>query len=226
MKKILTIIGLLSLSYNYAYAGTTSNSITATTKASATLASVCTISSQNINFGQISLPVGSQNATSSMTVQCTKGSSYTIGLAYGGVYGGTTSNSSVAYYVPDYTNASGYHIYNEYNSSGTFLGQYGSLNAPPNTTTNNDGQTWVVNTPVYGYGVMNGAVSGDIIAYEIQVPNKPSEVWNTGNYTYTATGTGNNDTIPVVATLMPSKTPNTYPTVDTYLDTVTATVSY
>src|SRR5579875_1195090 len=99
---LLLSIGVIS---DVSYAQTSSTT-TATAKASATLAALCTISSQNVNFGQISLPIGSQTSTSSMTVQCTKGSSYTIGLAYGGVYGqGQSANWVIQ-------NASGIYAYN------------------------------------------------------------------------------------------------------------------
>jgi spore coat protein U-like protein len=204
-------------------------STTANTQATASLAAECQISAQNVNFGQINpqIAAGGVNASSNMTVTCTKGSAYSIGLAYGGVYGGTTNSSSaIAYYVPVSTNGSGYHIYDEYNSSGTYLGQYGSLNAPPNTSTNNDGATWVVNTTVYGYGVMTGVLSGDTIGYSIAVPGKSSQVWNTGNYTYAATGTGTSQSIPISATAQTGTHGPAYPTPDTYTDTVTATISY
>ena len=73
MKKILIfIVFLLSISQIQAQ---TTNTATVTTKASATLASTCTMSAQNVNFGQLSLPISSQSSTSNMSVLCTKGSS-------------------------------------------------------------------------------------------------------------------------------------------------------
>lgn len=186
MKKLTIILIGLMLS-NFSAFAQTSGSITATTKASATLASVCTISAQNVNFGTLNLPISNQSATSSMSVQCTKGSSYTIALAYGGVYG--TGNSG-------------------YQTCGP------------------DGCEWHPGTTIYTYGMMNGSAKGDTVAYSIQVPNNASEIWNTGNYTYTATGTGLNDSIPVVATLQPTQTTDKYPAADNYADTVTATLTY
>jgi spore coat protein U-like protein len=225
---------------SYAQATHTS---TANVKSTATLAATCTIASQNINFGQIVLPVNAQSATSTMTVQCTKGSSYTIGLAYGGVYGKGTAGGN--YYV--YTNYgvqthSGvnytYYYYNEYNSSGTYLTQYTAVvgcpqsgacsgsSTPPGTTYNSTTKSYVTGSTPYAYGLLNGSSKGDSIGYSIQVPNNPSEVWNAGEYSYTSTGTGINQSIPIVATLSPSHTANSYPAADTYLDTIVATINY
>jgi spore coat protein U-like protein len=206
----------------------TTHSTTANAKATATLSAVCTIGSQNVNFGQIALPIGAQSSTSSMSVTCTKGSSYTIGLAYGGIYG--TGASGNYWTLQSYMNGSGqfcqpFKVILEYNSAGSVIGSGCSNSMPTGTTYDSSTGRYNVGT-TYGYGVMNGAAKGDSIAYFIQVPNNPSQVWNTGNYTYTSTGTGAAQSIPVVATLKPSNTPNTYPTADTYLDTVTATVNY
>jgi spore coat protein U-like protein len=217
---IMAMMGLFPL---LVYAQSTHNTTT-NVKASATLAAVCTISAQNVNFGQISLPIGSQTATSSMTVECTKGSPYTIALTYGGIYGGQGAGD---YWIPTGSTGSAA-IYTEYNSSGQAIGSLVSWNQPPNSTWNQsiNSPVYTVNATYYGYGKMVGSSSGDSIAYAIQVPNQPSEVWNAGNYNYTSTGTGVNQTIPVVATLVPSQTTDTYPAADTYLDTVTATITY
>jgi spore coat protein U-like protein len=228
MKKIknlkgLSLMALLlcsSLVSNLSYAQV-SGSATANTKASATLSAVCTISSQAVNFGQIVLPVSTQSATSSMSVTCTKGSSYTIGLAYGGVYGqggqsGTLTNTSASRATGGWICGYG----------GTVNGQYVSQ-APayiygvsfcPGTSN--------YATTTYSYGLMNGTSKGDTIAYSIQVPNNPTKVWNAGESTYTATGTGVAQSIPVVATLVPGSTTDKYPAADNYLDTVVATISY
>jgi spore coat protein U-like protein len=223
MKFIKYTLPLLLLAL-FSHANAQTHSTTANAKATATLASVCTLGSQNVNFGLISLPVGAQSATSSLTVLCTKGSTYTIGLAYGGVYGqGTIPNGN--YWVNEYN---GY--WNEYNSSGTLLSSVHTGYYSPDTSCNQgntgNGKSCAVAGNAYGYGVMTGTAKGDTIAYFIQVPNNPSQVWNSGNYSYSSTGTGANQSIPVVATLKPSNTPSSYPTADSYLDTVTATITY
>jgi spore coat protein U-like protein len=239
MKKILiSLIGLSCL--NFAHAQTVQTK-TVNVKTTATLAAVCTIASQNVNFGQIMLPVSSQSATSSMAVQCTKGSSYTINLAYGGVYGKGESanwiigfasslyayNSSTKDYqkissLPaGYTNTTGaVSCMNTWGSNGVTTAAGGNACYGYSTT----GTQYTFGS--YSYGKLLGVASGDSIGYFIQVPNQPSKVWNSGNYTYTASATGGNDSIPVVGTLVPAQTANQYPTADAYLDTVTATIQY
>lgn len=232
MKKGISciILGLGALITTQAFAQ--SHTTTATQKATATLAAVCTISAQNVNFGQIMLPVASQSASSNMSVQCTKGSPYTIGLAYGGVYGQGTSGGG-DYYIVTYVGGQGtYLVYNHYSSAGTLLGTATSstLNTTGLVHGSSDlavGSKWWVNpasTP-YSYGVIVGSVSGDTIGYSIQVPGNPSQVWNNGENNYTSTGTGSTQTIPVVATLQ-SGHGVAYPTADSYLDVITATVNF
>jgi spore coat protein U-like protein len=222
----------LILASNSLYAQTPSKNITATTKATATLAAVCTISAQNVNFGQIILPIANQNATSSMTIQCTKGSAYTIGLAYGGVYGQGTSGGG-DYYIVTYIGGQGtYVVYNHYSATGTLLGSIN--NSALNTTGlvhgSSDlavGAKWWVNpasTP-YSYGLLNGVAHADTIGYSIQVPNQPAQVWNNGVNSYTSTATGSTQSIPIVATLQ-SGHGVSYPTADSYLDIIIATISY
>lgn len=215
MKKILfSLMALLSLLSSQTYAGTT----TASSKATATLAAVCTIATQNVNFGQVALPISAQSATSNMTIQCTKGSAFTIGLAYGGVYG-LGSTSSGDYWVNHgcWVNCNPGHqnIYYEYNAQGQSIGSYIGTTAPA-----------VSANPAYAYGKMIGAASGDNIAYAIQIPNNPAQVWNAGENSYASTATGLSQSIPVVATLVPSQTTNAYPTSDSYVDIVTATITY
>jgi spore coat protein U-like protein len=196
----------------------TTHSTTANAKATATLASVCTIATKNVNFGQVMLPISTQTATSSMNVQCTKGSAYTISLAYGGAYGlGGTPTGDYYVYRGCWVNCNPGHqnVYYELNAQGTQIGTAIATVQPSNPT-----------NPSYSYGKMLGVSSGDNIAYSIQVPNNPSAIWNTGNSNYPSTGTGLTQSIPVVATLVPSQTTNQYPTADSYLDTVVATISY
>lgn len=69
--------------------------------------------------------------------------------------------------------------------------------------------------------MMNGEVSGDTIAYSIQLPSNSSEAQNAGEDDYTSTGTGSTQSIPVVATLQPSQTGDRYPVSDMYMDVVT-----
>jgi spore coat protein U-like protein len=76
----LVTVYVFSLNLSSAYAGTN----TASTKATATLSSSCVVSATNMSFGTISpSQSGSQSATASITTQCTKGSTYVIGLNEG-----------------------------------------------------------------------------------------------------------------------------------------------
>lgn len=235
LKKISLIIGvvlaLLNVNFN---AQAQSKTSTASVKSTATLAASCQISTQNVNFGLINPQTASNgvSASSTMSLFCTKGSSYTIGLAYGGVYG--KGSGSTNYYVltgQSFQVNNGKNLYQyhftEYNSSGTVIGTYstGYTTGAPSIsgyTNVGGGNTYTsINVP-YAYGMLVGAISGDTITYKITVPNQPSEVWNTGNYTYTNTGTGATQTFPINAIA----TTTNYPTPDTYVDTVTATVNF
>lgn len=241
MKKLLLLIlsSLTLISSSSIYAQTTNN-ITASPKATATLAANCTIATQNVNFGAIVLPIGAQSASSNMTIQCSKNAPYTVNLAYGGIYGqGGVANGN--YWVHEgcpQTCTMNWNWYYEYNTSGQLVAQQqyqnvltnGQLDLSkiniPGATWNSTTQTYQVQSTSYAYGKMNGAAKGDTIAYFIQIPNNPSLVWNSGNSSYSTTGTGANQTIPVVATLVPAQTASPYPTADSYIDVITATINY
>lgn len=216
----MAMFSLFSLSQNNAVAGTTS----ANSQATATVSSSCTISAQNLSFGALTLPLSAQTASSNMSVLCSKNHAYTVGLTYGGIYGGQGVGD---YWIP--TGSTGQAaIYTEYNASGQAIGSLVTPNQPPNSTWNqsNTHPVYTVNATYYGYGKMIGVSGGDNIAYFIQVPGQPGEVWNTGNYNYASTGTGAAQSLPIVGTLVPGQSGSLYPTPDSYADTVTATVSF
>jgi spore coat protein U-like protein len=213
------------------YAGVTS----ASTQTTATLAASCTITAQNLNFGALTLPLSAQTASANMNVLCSKNHAYTVGLAYGGVYGQGTGYD---YYIQTgYTyinNNNQYYTYNEYTPGGTLITTFNVQNSiysndgAPSGATQVSTTKWVSNTgtAAYAYGKMVGVAKGDSVAYSIQVPGQPGEIWNAGNSSYSATGTGSNQTIPVVGTLVPAQSGSNYPTPDSYMDTVTATVTF
>jgi spore coat protein U-like protein len=229
------------LSSNNAMAG----SATASPKATATVSSVCNISAQNLNFGNLVLPLSAQNASTTMSVQCTNNSKYTVGLAYGGVYGTGTGSETATVIIgfasslyaynantkdyqkitslpAGYKNTTGaVSCMNTWGANGVTTAAGGNACYGYTTT----GTAYTFGT-AYGYGKMLGVVSGDNIAYFIQVPNNPAQVWNAGNYTYSATGNGSAQSIPVVGTLVPGQSGSPYPTPDMYMDTVTATVNF
>lgn len=124
--------------------------------------------------------------------------------------------------------------YYEYNAAGVQVGVVAinatasNPNALPTGSSTSDTGVKVNNVYTFGgytYGKMIGVVSGDTVAYSIAVPGNPGQVWNAGAYSYTSTGTGATQSIPVIGTLVPSQT-GAYPTPDYYMDTVTATVSF
>ncbi|ALF87490.1 MULTISPECIES: spore coat protein U domain-containing protein [Ralstonia solanacearum species complex] len=236
---ILTAM-LMSLMTVQSFAGTTDTA----TKTTATLAATCTISASSIGFGMLMLPLTTQSANSTMNVLCNKGAPYKIDLAYGGVYGGG-SNSYMNYSA--WESGSYVNVYNFY-TSGAFVGRlecqwngssewasgYSSL-VPIKTCLNHAPTGWVGSptTPgsqaiikTYDYGMITGAGNGNQVAYSIEVPGDPSKVWNTGVNSYSSTGTGVNQSIPIKASLVPSKINSSYPAPDMYMDTVTATITY
>jgi spore coat protein U-like protein len=193
---------------------------TAQTQANATISSTCVIVAQNLNFGALNLPLSSQSASTSMNVQCSKNASYTVNLAYGGVYGqggvsGTLPNTAGGKVTGGSSCTYSGYINGVYYSENEYI--YGSPYCPASTS---------YATPSYAYGKMIGAAKGDNIGYSIQVPNNPGQIWNAGNAAYRSTGTGASQTIPVVGTLVPAQSGSSYPTPDAYMDTVTATVSF
>ena len=211
MKRIIMAVLLTALA-SPVFAQT---SMTSTTKATATLTGSCLIGASNVNFGQLNLqalPSGIV-AQSNMTLHCTTATAYSINLAYGGIYGqGTAAGGD--YYVNQgcWVNCNPGHsnVYYEYDSSGKAIGSYIGT-SPPAT-----------GPKPYAYGYMVGAISGDQIQYKITVPGNDNQVWNSGEYTYANTGTGADQVFPIKATA----TSTTFPTPDSYSDTVTATVTY
>jgi spore coat protein U-like protein len=234
------VIGATLLSTNQAKAGSSS----ASQQATATLSSSCTLSAQNLSFGNLVLPLSAQSASTSMSVLCSKNHSYTVALAYGGVYGQGTGDGSYWEVIGCSTqHVSGitppacgnYYIWwYEFNAAGTQIGSsqlYWPTNQAPTGVTGYSGTTTPLGTKFqlgsgYSYGLMTGVAKGDHVAYSIQVPGNSAEVWNAGNYSYTATGTGATQSIPVTGKIVPAQSGSNYPTPDMYMDTVTTTVSF
>jgi spore coat protein U-like protein len=225
--KIITACAILATSLALSQSVQAGSSL-ANPKATAVIASSCQISAQNLAFGNLVLPVSAQTASSNMTVLCSKNAPYTVGLAYGGVYG--TGASGNYWMVMSYMNNGSlicqpYKVIYEYNSSGTIINSGCQNNFPSGTTYDSSNGHYNVGT-VYNYGKMFGVAKGDSIGYSIAVPNNPSQVWNTGNYTYAGTGTGASQTLPIKGTLVPAQSSSNYPSPDSYIDTVTATVNF
>lgn len=220
IKAIIVALAQSCLLLSYSAQAATS---VANPKATATISSSCQISAQNLSFGALVLPVSAQSASSSMSVLCSKNAPYTIGLAYGGIYGKGTASGD--YYVSQYAQTHSLYWYEHYSSTGVDEGSVYMTSIPSGYAYN--GSAYVnTNQTYYTYGLMSGVASGDTIGYSIQVPGNPAQVWNAGNSSYAGTGSGATQTLPVVGKLVPAQSSSTYPTPDAYMDTVTATVSF
>jgi spore coat protein U-like protein len=209
---------------------------TATTplKATATLNSSCTISATGVTFGAIMAPLNAQSSSGNMNILCNAGTAYTINLAYGGMYGQLGPGD---YLAVGGTPQAGYIVYSRYTSTGVLIPNstvaIRDINYPSYAAVGSalGGCTY---TPTactfasssYAYGKMIGVAKGDNIAYSISVPGNPGQVWNTGAGSYTGTGTGDTQSLPILAQIVPGQSGRPYPTADTYIDTVTATLSY
>lgn len=67
----------------------------------------------------------------------------------------------------------------------------------------------------------DAANSGVYVPYELYKNSARTEVWNDGSGTYTGTGTGGNETVPIYASVASMNV-----TAGDYLDTVTAFITY
>lgn len=75
-------------------------------------------------------------------------------------------------------------------------------------------------------GVMKGAIKKDSLAYKIVLPGDNSKIWSKGANAYQGVGNGLEQKINMSAKIVPGSSTSTYIAADTYLDTITAIVSY
>lgn len=220
----------------------TTNSTTGSTKATATLSASCRISALALSFGPLMLPLTSQQSSSSINVLCNREAAYNIGLAYGGIYGRGTG-SGYLYAINSVSNSNGTYnylltVYQDSTRSkvitpGTSYSIYAGSAAGFNSYISNsyscnyNGSAYsCIGSASYAYGIMSGAAKGDSVAYSISVPNDSSKVWNAGQNSYSGTGSGEEQSIPVSGKIIPGNSSSAYPAPDMYLDTVTATITY
>lgn len=235
----------------FATASASANELTDNLTTTAKIENFCSISANDLNFGVVNLPLTAQSANSTMNVLCNNNTSYTIDLAYGGIYGqGTANPASYNVIRSSYTskvshwkinNSSGGLVafFDCYTSNSMYLDAaatklFGYASSGLQSSAKNDvckglvyvGATnFTVGQP-YDYGFMNGNLKGDKLAYSIQIPDDSTKVWNAGNHSYHSIATGNIQEIQLKASLIPDKSSSKYIAQDTYLDTVTATISY
>lgn len=75
-------------------------------------------------------------------------------------------------------------------------------------------------------GLMIGTFKGDRLAYQVTLPGDSSKPWIAGLNSYQSIGVGTKQTIEVNAKIVPESSSSSYIAADTYLDAITATVSY
>lgn len=247
MKKIL-----LSMLV-FATASASANELTDNLTTTAKIENFCSISANDLNFGVVNLPLTAQSANSTMNVLCNNNTSYTIDLAYGGIYGSGSINGGKNYKLTFMGTGSAGSSYNieENNKYIGYISCYDNNNVGFSSVaianlygySTKDRQpdpndacsptyshmpskvSFTIGQP-YDYGVMNGSFKNDKLAYSISLPDDSSKVWNAGNYSYSSKGIGSNQEIAINASLIPDKSSSKYIAQDTYLDTVTATISY
>lgn len=217
-------IGVILLSNN-AFA----DNLQVGTKSTATLAASCRINAQSISFGQLALPLSAQSATSNLSVLCSKQAAYKIDMAFGLSTSYWQISSAGGRWADSTWTASTV----LYDSTGKVIGgsgfsypqgadPYSMLSTTMKCTVTADGKCHAT-AGSSNSGVMIGAK--DSVAYTIFIPGDTSKVWNVGKNSYLGTGTGDTQSIPVQAQIVPgSSTP--FPAPDMYSDTVVATITY
>lgn len=247
MKKNKIIIALaFSLLGASAFAQSTAKVGTGELKSTAKIENTCIIVADNVNFGQVYAPLTTQGTQSEMRVLCSKDVPFTIALAYGGKYG-TGSDNSYKFTLEGHGDSGS--SYRLFTATGTYIGIISCWNnddieyrteavAKVFGQTNKNRQLdsldlcnrSVLRSSTYGtaysYGVMNGAMKGNVLAYKITVPGDITKVWNSGNNSYTSKGTGLEQSITYNAQIVPGNSSSLYPAQDMYSDTVTAVISY
>ena len=232
MKKIISIFTTMGLLFSsmLSQAEVSSSNLSTTAK----IANTCNIVAQNLNFGVLVTPLTTQSSNSELTVLCNNEAAYTIGLAYGGIYGQGTGETYYWKVTSEITsNGQPASIVQQFNSKNVATGK-GELITSAYLNSyfyNNYGCSFINDKcsyidPSYDYGKMIGGVKRDTVAYSISVPGDTSKVWNAGKNSYQSIGTGQLQTIPLNAKIVPNQSGHPFPSADMYTDTVVATISF
>ena len=230
MKKIISTLLLSSILTipNMVMAQSNANK-TGTFKVNSTLTATCSLSANSVNFGAFMLPLSAQSTSGSINLLCSKQAPYTIDLAYGGVYGQGQLEDGT-YWVFTDAGPNNQNLYSKYSATDklikTQLVTRGLDVASTLGCTYPSGYKCFTGKTSYDYGVMSGAAKGDKVAYAIYVPGDNSKVWNAGKNSYSGLGTGKEESLNFQAKIITAQSPNSFPTPDFYMDTVTATVTY
>lgn len=222
----------------------------------ATIESFCSINAGDINFGVVSLPLTAQSANAQMNVLCSNNTPYTINLAYGGKYGsGSKGGEITAVRIHSQADGDAFVLYQDgkqldlgsshhiscYYAGGVYfhtqkvaevfgMNVSGKINDASNICSGATLLDSFVKTNIYSvaydFGMMVGSMKGDNLAYRITIPGDSSKTWNNGKNSYSLIGTGANQNIVMNAQIVPDSSSSQYLAQDSYLDTVTATISY
>lgn len=220
-------------------------------QANAEVENSCVVTSAEINFGVISAPLSQQGSSGAMSVICTKGTPYSIDLSYGGVYGQGTHHADTVTSSYNKSEANGYSykltshrdgdigiVYCQNNKQVSFANISTAQKFGYNTTAMVDDvnnfcsvgasppSVISIGSMPYEFGMMQGSVRGDGLAYQITIPGDINKVWNSGKNAYTSVGTGQIQDIEVNAKIVPGSSSSTHVAQDGYNDTVTARIDY
>lgn len=241
---ILAIIGTSAMAQS---------SAKGTMQASANIESFCQINAQDINFGVVSLPLTAQSANGQVNVRCSNNTSYVIDMNYGSEKA-TSSPFNEPYYITkepkaDYVD---YQVRLEvsgkswagifcYYSGGVKIGTAMKPYFPTYIigSVNNDTEglcsKGVLNENVFNeklgisiasFGLMSGASKGDKLAYKIMMPDDSAKTWRKGENSFKSIGNGVEQNIVFSAKIVPEDSSSSYIAQDTYIDTITTTISY
>lgn len=243
--KILSIASILFSGNSFANENSKADMLT-----SAEVEGVCFIQANDVNFGQVSLPLTTQGASSQMTVLCSEGLTYRIGLSYTGSTGAASGGNYSVSLNADYSSWAEYNIYENNVKVGiiacdnsNYMGFYSKETAALMGFPNFNGtfhitgsycngkqflQEKVTSIPGYSptFGTMLGLSKGDNLAYKITIPDDNTKIWSSGNNVYRSTGTGVKQNISVNAQIIPDKSSSLYVAQDNYLSNVVVEIEY
>lgn len=244
LASILAMIGTSSIAQNNA---------TGAFEASASIESFCQINAQDINFGVVNLPLTAQSANGQVNVLCSNNTSYIIDMNYGSE-NAVINPFNEPYYISvnveknyvDYqiklqsTGVSWAGIFC-YNTGGVKIGTKMKPYFPSYTIgiVNNDTEGLcskgtlnedVLNTKLgissESFGLMSGALKGDKLAYKIMMPEDSTKTWRKGENSFKSIGSGVEQKFVFSAKIIPEDSSSAYVGQDTYIDTITTTISY
>lgn len=218
-------------------------------KVKATINAGCLLTTENINFGVLSMPISNQSTTSNMQVKCSKGVASIIQISY--TPNGAISTANYTATEVTFNGATHYKLYKDgvgvtgssidiacnalsqvfFYNQGTqnLYGVQGQVSWVPDTWNICSGvkinTTTLSNLGTKSEGVLTGIAKGDKVIYSLEVPNSSGQTWNVQNK-YSFTTTGDTQTIPMKANVKSAGNPTNRLAPDTYQDILTVVLTY